>query len=92
MLPLLLYGNEKVFIERSNAKMFLKEGKLNKLKNLCKKYKIKIIDCNNINALNNAKLETFQNSLLNRINVFPISMMLAQAIVESGWFKICPKR
>ena len=32
-----------------------------------------------------SKLETFKNSLLNRVNVFPISMMLAQAIVESGW-------
>ena len=39
----------------------------------------------NINFLNNAKLETLKNLLLNRVNVLPISMMLAQAIVESGW-------
>ena len=85
MLPLLLYGNEKVAIERSNIKKFLKQGDIYKLKIFCIKYKIKIIDCNKINALNNAKLETLKNSLLNRVNVFPISMMLAQAIVESGW-------
>ena len=85
MLPLLLYGNEKVSIERLNAKMFLKEGNFEKLKIFCKKYKIKIVDCDNIVSLNNTKLETFKNSLLNRVNVFPISMMLAQAIVESGW-------
>ena len=29
--------------------------------------------------------EDLQNSLLNRVNVLPISMMLAQAIIESGW-------
>ena len=30
-------------------------------------------------------METLQNLLLNRVNEFPISMMLAQAIIESGW-------
>ncbi len=85
MLPLLLKGNEKVFIERSNLIMFFKKGNFKKLKIFCKKYKIKTIDCNNINSLNNDKLKTLQNILLNRVNVLPISMMLAQAIVESGW-------
>ena len=85
MLPLLLKGNEKVSIERSNLIMFFKKENFKKLKILCKKYKIKTIDCNNINSLNNAKLKTLQNILLNRVNVLPISMMLAQAIVESGW-------
>ena len=85
MLPLLLNGNEKVSIERSNIIKFFKNGNFKKLKKLCQKYKIKIIDCNNINSLNNVKLEILQNQLLNKVNVFPISMMLAQAIVESGW-------
>ncbi len=85
MLPLLLKGNEKVSIERSNLIMFFRKGNFEKLKIFCKKYKIRTIDCNNINFLNDAKLKTLQNILLNRINVLPISMMLAQAIVESGW-------
>ena len=85
MLPLLLNGNEKVSIERSNVIKFFKLGEFKKLKKTCRKYKIKIIDCNNINSLNNVKLESLKNLLLNRINVFPISMMLAQAIIESGW-------
>ena len=85
MLPLLLKGNEKVSIERSNLIMFFKKGNFKRLKIFCKKYKIKTIDCNNLNSLNNAKLKTLQIFLLNRVNVFPISMMLAQAIVESGW-------
>ena len=85
MLPLLLKGNEKVSIERSNIIKFFKKRNFKKLKKPCQKYKIKIIDCNNINSLNNVKLEILQNLLLNKVNVFPISMMLAQAIVESGW-------
>ena len=85
MLPLLLNGNEKVSNERLNIIKFFKERNFKKLKKSCHKYKVKIIDCNNINSLNNSKVETFQNLLLNRVNIFPISMMLAQAIIESGW-------
>ena len=85
MLPLLLNGNEKVAIERSNLIKSFKKRNFKKLKNFCRQYKIKTIDCDNISSLNNVKLETLQNLLLNRVNVFPISMMLAQAIVESGW-------
>ena len=85
MLPLLLNGNEKVSIERLNIIKFFKERNYKKLKKSCHRYKVKIIDCNNINSLNNANLEIFQNLLLNRVNIFPVSMMLAQAIIESGW-------
>ena len=85
MLPLLINGNEKVLSERLNVIKYFKEGNFKKLKTICQKYKLKIIDCDNINSLNNAKLETLQNLLLNKVNVFPISMMLAQAIIESGW-------
>ena len=85
MLPLLLNGNEKVSIERSKVIKSFKEINVEKLKKYCKKYKVKSIDCNNINFLNNEKLKTLQNLLLKRVNVFPMSMMLAQAIIESGW-------
>ena len=85
MLPLLINGNEKVYTERLNVIKYFKNLHPNKLKKFCQKYKIKIIDCNNIKSLNNSKLETLKNLLLNRVNVLPISMMLAQAIVESGW-------
>jgi len=85
MLPLLINGNEKVYSERLNVIKYFKEGNFKKLKKSCQKYKLKIIDCDNINSLNKAKLKTLKNLLLNKVNVFPISMMLAQAIVESGW-------
>ncbi len=85
MLPLLLNGNEKVSIERTNVIKSFKERDFKKLTKPCQKYKIKVIDCNIISSLNNAKLKKLQNLLLNKVNVFPISMMLAQAIVESGW-------
>ena len=85
MLPLLLNGNEKVSIERSNLIKSFKERNFKKLKEYCQKYKVKSVGCNNINYLNKEKFETLQNLLLKRVNVFPISMMLAQAIVESGW-------
>ena len=71
--------------ERLNFIKYFKEKNFKKLKKSCKKYKVKVINCENINSLNNSKLETLQNLLLNKINVFPISMMLAQSIVESGW-------
>ena len=40
---------------------------------------------NLITDVKSLELETLKNLLLNRVNVLPISMMLAQAIVESGW-------
>ena len=85
MLPLLLNGNEKVSIERSNVIKYFKGKNFKKLKKTCQKYKVKIIDCNNIESLSYTRLKILQNLLMNRVNVFPISMMLAQAIVESGW-------
>ena len=85
MLPLLLNGNEKVSIERSNVVKYFKNKNFKKLQKSCQKYKIKIIDCKNIKSLNKKKIKILQNLLLNRVHVFPISMMLAQAIVESGW-------
>ena len=85
MLPLLLKGNEKVSIERSNLIIFFKKRNFKKLMIFCKKYKIKTFDCDKLTSLNNAKLKILQNFLLNRVNVLPVSMMLAQAIIESGW-------
>ena len=85
MLPLLLKGNEMVLDERLSMIQFLKIKDFKELIKLCKKYKIKKIDCNNIGSLDNTELEIIRKELLNKINVFPISMMLAQAIVESGW-------
>ena len=85
MLPLLINGNEKVHNERLNIIKFFKEDNFKKIKKSCQKYKLKIINCDNINSLKKAELKTLQNLLLKKVNVFPISMMLAQAIVESGW-------
>ncbi len=85
MLPLLLKGNETVFDERLKVIKYFNKQDFSRLKKPCIKYKIQKIDCNNIGSLNNKKFKYLRKTLLNRINVFPISMMLAQAIVESGW-------
>ncbi len=85
MLPLLLKGNEKAFNERLGVIDAFKKINFTKLEKYCQKYKIKTMDCNNLSSLNVPKLEILKKLLLNRVNVFPISMMLAQAIVESGW-------
>ena len=85
MLPLLLNGNEKVSIERSTVVKYFKDKNFKKIQKSCQKYKVKMFDCKNIKSLKNNELKSLQNLLLNKINVYPISMMLAQAIVESGW-------
>ena len=67
MLPLLIKGNEKVHSERLNVIKYFKEGNFKKLKKSCKKYKLKIIDCDNINSFNNAKLKTLKNNKTKKV-------------------------
>ena len=58
MLPLLIKGNKKVFTERLNIVKYFTKRNIQKLKKSCQKYKVKTIDCDNINSLNDAKLKT----------------------------------
>ena len=85
MLPLLIRGNESIIYERNRLKTFFKNSEFKILKKYCLKYKVAIKNCvlNNKSSLINIK--KVQDELLTKINTFPVSMMLAQAAIESGW-------
>ena len=85
MLPLLIRGNDIVNYERKKLKKIFKNLELKLLQTFCVKYKVSIDKCmvNNINTKKD--LEKLKDELLTKINTFPLSMMLAQAAIESGW-------
>tara|TARA_E500000178_G_C16995605_1_gene743012 strand:- start:1011 stop:1994 length:984 start_codon:yes stop_codon:yes gene_type:complete len=85
MLPLLLKGSELVYNERINVINYLNSKNFDKLSEFCVKYRVKKIKCENLSLIQRQKFEAFKRIILNRVNTFPVSMMLAQAIVESGW-------
>tara|TARA_B100000575_G_C23127006_1_gene653094 strand:+ start:911 stop:1900 length:990 start_codon:yes stop_codon:yes gene_type:complete len=85
VLPLIINENQKIISERENLlllknKLFQKNtlniNEIKKLKNLSKIYKISFD--------NNYKYEIIEE-LLNRIDIIPNSIVLAQAAIESGW-------
>ena len=50
-----------------------------------KKYKVKNFKKINFSNLNGSDLRMIRLELLNKINSIPISLILAQSIIESGW-------
>ena len=52
---------------------------------LSKKYKIKNFKRINFSNLNKSELRLIKSELMNKINSIPISLILAQSIIESGW-------
>ncbi len=85
LLPLLLKGNELIKIERKLTIKVFKEKKFQELKVICFKYKIKKSLCELTNESSMKKIRKLKNELLIKIDVLPISMMMAQAAIESGW-------
>ena len=55
------------------------------IEQLSKKYKIKKFKKINFSELNRLDLNNVKQELSKKINTIPISMILAQAIIESGW-------
>ena len=85
LLPLISYENQNILLERSkleNIKIFLNDNNtlskasLEFLYKMSKKYKIKSNDKHKYDLL---------NELLERVDVIPNSIVLAQAANESGW-------
>ena len=85
LLPLISYENQNILLERSkieNIKVFLNtnntllKADLKFLNNISKKYRIQ--------TANKHKYDLV-NELLNRVDVIPNSIVLAQAANESGW-------
>ena len=85
LLPLISYENQNILLERSkleNIKIFLdynntlSKADLEFLYNISKKYRININDKHKYDLV---------NELLDRVDVIPNSIVLAQAANESGW-------
>ena len=85
LLPIALRGNELVLQERKLIDSIFKKNNIYKIEYFSKKYKIKNFKKINYSNLTNNQLTEIKKELLIKINKIPISMILAQAIIESGW-------
>ena len=85
LLPIALRGNELVLEERELIKDALNSNDLSQIEYFSKRYKIKGYKKINFVQLSDKQLEEIRSILLIKVNKIPISMILAQAIIESGW-------
>ena len=85
LLPIALRGNEIVLEERKLMKIAFSTNNIYQIELLSKKYKIKNFKKINFSNLNRSELRKIKSELLNKINSIPISLILAQSIIESGW-------
>ena len=85
LLPIALRGNEIVLEERKLMKIAFSTNNIYQIELLSKKYKIKNFKKINFSNLNKSELRLIKSELMNKINSIPISLILAQSIIESGW-------
>ena len=85
LLPIALRGNELVLEERKQMKIAFSTNNIYQIERLSLKYKIKNFKKTNFSSLNRSELRRIKLELLNKINSIPISLILAQSIIESGW-------
>ena len=85
LIPLALRGNELVLEERKLMKIAFSTNNIYQIELLSKKYKIKNFKRTNFSNLNKSELRLIKSELMNKINSIPISLILAQSIIESGW-------
>ena len=85
LLPIALRGNELVLEERELIKDALNSNDSYQIEYFSKRYKIKGYKKINFVQLSDKQLEEIRSILLIKVNKIPISMILAQAIIESGW-------
>ncbi len=85
LLPIALKGNELVLEERKQMKIAFSTNNIFQIERFSKKYKIKNFKKINFSTLNRSELRRIKLELLNKINSIPISLILAQSIIESGW-------
>ena len=85
VLPIALKGNELVLEERKQMKIAFSTNNIYQIERFSKKYKIKNFKKINFSTLNRSELRRIKLELLNKINIIPISLILAQSIIESGW-------
>ncbi len=85
LLPIALRGNELVLEERKLMKIAFSTNNIYQIELLSKKYKVKNFKNINFSNLNRSELKKIKLELLNKISNIPISLILAQSIIESGW-------
>ena len=85
LLPISLRANELVLEERKNMKLAFSTNNIYQIEQFSKKYKIENFNKINFSTLTRSQLDMIKLELLNRINSIPISLILAQSIIESGW-------
>jgi Bax protein len=85
ILPIALRGNELVMEERKLMKVAFSTNNIYQIERFSKKYKVKNFKKINFSNLNRSELRMIRLELLNKINFIPISLILAQSIIESGW-------
>ena len=85
LLPIALRGNELVLEERKLFKIAFSTKNIYQLEQFSKKYKVKNFKKINFSNLNRSELKMIRLELLNKINSIPVSLILAQSIIESGW-------
>ena len=85
MIPLALRGNELVLEERKLMKLAFSTNNIYQIERLSKKYKVKNFKKINFSNLNRSELRKIRLELLSKIDSIPISLILAQSIIESGW-------
>ena len=85
LLPIALRGNELVLEDRKLMKAAFVSKNIYQIENFAKKYKVKNFKTINFSNLTTSDLGRIKEELLMKINKIPISMILAQSIIESGW-------
>ena len=85
LLPIALRGNEIVLEERELIKNIFKYNDISGIQFYSKKYKVQNYKNINFTNLSDKQLDKLKSELMVKVNTIPISMILAQAIIESGW-------
>ena len=85
LIPLALKGNELVLEERKLMKIAFSINNIYQIERFSKKYKVKNFKKIKFSKLNRSELRKIRLELLSKINSIPISLILAQSIIESGW-------
>ena len=85
LLPIALRGNELALEERKLLKVAFLTNNIYKIEYFAKKYKVKNFTKINFGSLNSLQLRNIKKELLIKVNRVPVSMIIAQAIIESGW-------
>ena len=85
LLPIALRGNELILEERKLMKIAFLTNNIYKIEHFAKRYNVKNYKKPYFGSLTSLELDLIKKELLTKINKIPISMIIAQAIIESGW-------